>query len=494
MLTPFSVCGSVLGDGYSDKMGGRIQGTAPKATLVMQSLLDGAGYLSGIPDDLHNLFEPPYKEHDARIHTNSWGSSPRPWYQIKYDDSAKEIDDFVYTHRDMVILFAAGNDGMDVKPKDGAVDLAQIGSQAAAKNCISVGASESIRPELNRKYSMWGYPKQPLAGDNVANDAEGMAAFSSRGPTVEGRIKPDVVAPGTCILSTRSSVAEDSGGWGKSTDDRFCFEGGTSMATPLVAGCCAVLRESLVKNGVPAPSAALIKALLINGAVELAGQYNPSEAGPSPNFASGWGRVDVANSLVVPADDAPVTGPAAATTPSPIRVSADGTAGFADESAATAVDTFEEFTFTITIKAPASGTVRPPTNGQAKDVAARGPGSVAAKAVQTPALKVTLVWTDPAGEKLQNDLDLIVVAGDVERHGNQGTKTFPVKTKKDRDDEDHAITTPAGHAKEPFDRRNNVEQVVWANIPEGDVTVIVRGHNVTSLDGQTFAVAWKVYY
>ena len=69
------VCGSVLGDGNSPSMGGVIQGTAPKARLVMQSLLDTGGGLGGIPDDLHDLFEPPYYNDKARVHTNSWGAT-----------------------------------------------------------------------------------------------------------------------------------------------------------------------------------------------------------------------------------------------------------------------------------------------------------------------------------------------------------------------------------------------------------------------------------
>jgi serine protease AprX len=141
------------------------------------------------------------------------------------------------------------------------------------------------------------------------------------------------------------------------------YLGGTSMATPLVAGYCAVLRETLVKNGTPKPSAALIKALLINGAVELVGQYTPSEAGRSPNDASGWGRVDVANSIIIPsvAED------------NDILTTDD--AGFRDE--ATPLDTFDEFVFKI------------PINGAGRT------------------LKITLGWTDAAGAELQNDLDLI---------------------------------------------------------------------------------------
>lgn len=46
---------------------------------------------------------------------------------------------------------AAGNDGVDSN-RDGVADLRQIGSQAAAKNCITVGASENFRPGLTLEY------------------------------------------------------------------------------------------------------------------------------------------------------------------------------------------------------------------------------------------------------------------------------------------------------------------------------------------------------
>ena len=66
------VCGSVLGDGTAPSMGGKIQGTAPEAQLVLQSLLDSGGNLGGIPVDLHDLFQPVYDNDGVRVHTNSW--------------------------------------------------------------------------------------------------------------------------------------------------------------------------------------------------------------------------------------------------------------------------------------------------------------------------------------------------------------------------------------------------------------------------------------
>lgn len=180
---------------------------------------------------------------------------------------------------------------------DGVTDLRQIGSQAAAKNCITVGASESYRPDLTLEYGYKGFRTDsgtlefganPITFDPMANNPEGMAAFSSRGPTSESRVKPDVVAPSTGILSARSSEASDSGIFGQSHDPRWMYDAGTSMATPLVSGCAAVIRQALELNpprnagAQYQPSAALVKAVLINGTVDLAGQYHPSEAGRFP--------------------------------------------------------------------------------------------------------------------------------------------------------------------------------------------------------------------
>lgn len=422
------VAGSVLGDGNSPTMGGAIRGTAPRATLILQSLLDAGGGLGGIPVDLNDLFQQTYDE-GARVHTNSWGL---PGVHLPYDPSSREIDEFVWNHQDQVICFAAGNDGTDANA-NGVVDANSIGSQSAAKNCITVGASESLRPKFEPSYGTYwpgDFPKAPIRRDRQANNSAGMVAFSSRGPTLEGRIKPDVVAPGTCILSTLSRAASMSSTFGVSSDPLFFFDSGTSMATPLVAGCAAVLRQTLVKNGFTTPSAALIKGLLINGAVDLAGQYVPSEAGTSPNNDSGWGRVDLAGSVIIPGPGDP-----------------DG--GFGDGGP---LKEGEEDGITVTI----------PKRGKPR----KRPGG-AEPAAGGATLKVTLVWSDPPGAALQNDLDLIVVASDgTERHGNMGIG--------------------AG-----FDRANNVEQVLWHNMPPGEAKIVFRAFRITQF-AQPYAYVWRI--
>jgi serine protease AprX len=107
------------------------------------------------------------------------------------------------------------------------------------------------------------------------------------------------VAPGTSILSAKSRNAPVDTIYGASTDPNWMFDSSISMSTPLFAGYAAVLWQTLVTNGISKPSAARIKALLINCADELAGQYIPSEAGASSNNNSGFGRVNLANSVFI---------------------------------------------------------------------------------------------------------------------------------------------------------------------------------------------------
>lgn len=90
---------------------------------------------------------------------------------------------------------------------DGKVDTGSIGSPATAKNCLAVGASETDRIPNDGNYDLTYqtyYYSDPIGSDSYLDNAGGMAATSSRGPTGDGRYKPDLVAPGTFIASCRS--------------------------------------------------------------------------------------------------------------------------------------------------------------------------------------------------------------------------------------------------------------------------------------------------
>jgi subtilisin family serine protease len=89
------VAGSVLGDGFSTTMGESISGIAPSANLIFQSVLDARGGLSGLPQDLNDLFIVPYRDDNARVHTNSWGVPVKG----NYTQDSQEVDEFVYSHR-----------------------------------------------------------------------------------------------------------------------------------------------------------------------------------------------------------------------------------------------------------------------------------------------------------------------------------------------------------------------------------------------------------
>ncbi|KAF7114452.1 hypothetical protein CNMCM5793_008756 [Aspergillus hiratsukae] len=444
------VCGSVLGSGHSN-IEGNVEGVAPGADLIVQSLLDDDGSLRGIPADLNSLFRTPYKD-GARVHTNSWGSGPGPGSsetQLPYTQDSEEIDAFVWNHQDMAILFAAGNSGVDSN-RDGGVDWRSIGAEAAAKNCITVGASENRRPNIkyrgqSSRFSytygdFWpnDFPVGAIADDHMANDPNNLAAFSSRGPTVEGRLKPDIVAPGTAILSSRSRKLPNSripAEYGLSGDTRFTYLAGTSMACPLVAGSCAVLREWLAENGyhdkkdgVVQPTGALLKALLVNGAVSIDGEHLPPTKG-SPNDHSGFGRVDLAGSIIRPEEH-------------DLANFGVGVMGDGDTSPMHLAD------------------IRPPLvhlpDGE----------------IPSYTLKVTLVYSDAPGAKLQNSINLVATMGELERHGNQGPKNYQ---KSSRDG---------------FDSINNVEQIVWENVT-GTVTISIRRSRLTTSQ-QPFAYVWRL--
>jgi hypothetical protein len=109
-------------------------------------------------------------------------------------------------------------------------------------------------------------------------------------------MKPDILAPGTFILSTRSSqIAANNFAWASYPPNkkRYFHMGGTSMATPLTAGALALVREFLrTKRRIASPSAALMKALLIAGARRLRGGGTKLV-----NVDQGFGRVDLDRSM-----------------------------------------------------------------------------------------------------------------------------------------------------------------------------------------------------
>ena len=163
--------------------------------------------LAGLPADLGPFFQQAY-DAGARVHNNSWGGGDFG----EYDSYAEFVDRFMWEHKDFLILFAAGNDGADAN-RNGVIDTGSVTPPGTAKNCLTVGAAESVRSQGGYQAAygqLWpsDYATQPLRGDKVSDNGDDVAAFSSRGPTRDGRIKPDLVAPGTNIVSVRSQALD----------------------------------------------------------------------------------------------------------------------------------------------------------------------------------------------------------------------------------------------------------------------------------------------
>lgn len=298
------VAGSIAGDGSASA--GAIKGTAPGARIFFQSIMDKNGKLGGIPFRLQTLFDEAHAA-GARIHNNSWGSAAMASYRI----NSLEVDEYVRNRRDMLIIISAGNEGTAADPPMGArnsalgfVDWLSIGAPATAKNALTVGASRSDRTNGGLAHLTYGsvwppkFPAAPTSADSISGDPESIAGFSSRGPCDDFRIKPDVVAPGTDILSCRSSTAPLHNFWGpNAANGKYAYMGGTSMSAPLVAGCAAIVRQHYTQERNHNPSAALLKATLINSTRLLSGASAVADFNTQPNFHQGFGCIYVPHAV-----------------------------------------------------------------------------------------------------------------------------------------------------------------------------------------------------
>ncbi|KAB2953785.1 S8 family serine peptidase [Heliorestis acidaminivorans] len=320
------MAGIIAGTGSASK--GQYKGLAPGASLYIQGLLNEEGVLR-TPANLEQLFYPAYSA-GARIHVNGWGG--RGNY---YGVTTAQIDDFIRQNPDFLVIFGAGNSG----PERGTIT-----TESNSKNALVIGASQSPRPGF----------------DSTLLPLGSAVELSSRGPTADGRIKPELLAPGTSIVAPRSRYIESN----FPAHEEYTRMQGTSMASAVAGGAVALLRQYLMttSNQGPqsgpkeSPSSALIKALLINGA-------RTNEAGPS---LEGFGTIDLASTILALQDKSFF---------------------YRDEHKGLQED--EEAIYRYSVYN------------------------------STEPLKITLAWTDPAAEAgtstsntLVNDLDLLVIAPD----------------------------------------------------------------------------------
>ena len=225
------------------------------------------------------MYDPEYilktdSRYPSYIHSASWGMAAGS----EYDWYCAMVDSYLWSHPEMLMVVAAGN----IHTRDEVTHA--VYSPAGAKNVIAVGAVENCRPDK---------------GPDSDNPAQ-LAWFSACGPMHDGRIKPDLCAPGTYVISARSTVSDNI--WGGLPDGygRYLYNSGTSMSAPFVSGCAALIRQWLTERRgctESLPSAALVKSILTGGAYDMGADAGTNCGGAAPNSRQGWGRVDLGQSL-----------------------------------------------------------------------------------------------------------------------------------------------------------------------------------------------------
>ncbi len=315
-------------------------GTAPRAGMVIQNALIGTSWP---PAGGWQVLSKDSLANGAMGSSNSWytGASGAQGYSSAartHDLMVRDGNfDTATTAEPLIMVFSAGNSGSGAST---------ITEPKEAKNLIVVGATQNYR----------------------IGAINNIASFSSRGPALDGRLLPNVMAPGQQTSSWRgnsgTSCATTVAGAG-ATYYTYCS--GTSMACPLVSGSAALIADWWEQEGWGVPSPAMVKALLVNGAVDIAGGTGVN--GNIPNNNQGWGRVNL---------DAVIR---------------NGLSNVYEDQQTLLTATGQSAVYTFLV--PAAG---------------------------QPA-KVTLVWSDSAGAAgaspaLVNNLDLVVVSGGVTYRGN----------------------------------------------------------------------------
>lgn len=358
--------------------GGELAGLASEARIFVQSL-DNQDLRLDVGVGLKPLLREAYAN-DVRVQNLSWGAA----VDGRYNLDARDIDSFVYENPDLLVVVACGNDGeqgLDAAAS-GRIKLRSLASLAAAKNCLAVGATCSPRTDgpyaglTWKSYDGRRPPTLPPMSDlPLTGDADVVAALSSRGPSDDGRIKPDLLAAGVGIAAARSADCNATKPF-PGHNDHYHYSSGTSMAAPLVAGAAIVVRQYFMEKRAHTPSAALLKATLINGASWVRGPIWEDPAIGRPNFHQGFGRFLLGHAIPLPGA------------------------------------TFQLEFIDIANNSPEA--LRQGNVGKS-----RWSRRLTVKAGHP--LTVTLVWLDPPDRGLQHELDLVVVSPSATKHvGNNG--------------------------------------------------------------------------
>ncbi len=334
-----------------------------------------------------------------------------------YEKKAADFDYLACNAKNYQPVISAGNyhEYSTMLSPDGGQYNNLLG-MATSKNAIVVGAAADV------------------VGNNDINDLK-IAAFSSYGPTIDFRIKPDIIASGVSFYSTLNDYvrSEDY----VLQDTLYGYKSGTSMSTPLVTGAVTMWQQfAKEKIGVLLWSssirALLVQSARINKEMILDNKSDNANFAQGPNAAYGWGLLDVAKGVDI------------------------------------LKETSKDLTYLIedllVSENPRVYTFENESNNNS--------------------LALTFAWTDPPGsydynliqsgivtKALVNDLDIRV------KVGNQ--TYYPWLLKKD-------MSNPI--AIRGDNDVDNIERIVIENLPKGDVTLEVSNKGVLKNGSQTFSI------
>jgi subtilisin family serine protease len=259
-------------EGLTSEQRGRLPGVAPEASLAGAKvcLAVGSCLNSSVMAGLRHLAT---EEADggggADVINVSLGSgrfyfSPLSGAeQVTNNDPEAQLVNDLAARNNVLFTISAGNSGPV---------LQSLGSPSVASQALSVGAAiadfDLDHPTAETEHGVYG----DIRPEAAAAEASGIAQFSSRGPSGDRLIKPDVTAPGSFYVAAEAAAgaevkAADAGQRHHySNDPAYAVLSGTSMSAPAAAGTAALVIDGYTQFAREAPPYYRVKAALANTA------------------------------------------------------------------------------------------------------------------------------------------------------------------------------------------------------------------------------------
>ena len=216
------LCGSGMMSGY------RISGMAPRAELIVMKVLDqkGNGQTSDVLSAVRWILQN-HRQYNIRLMNFSVGFLPRAGKKEQEEllNAVERLWD-----EDVMVVTAAGNNG----PGQETVTVPGISRKVVTVGACDDTAStydDSVESYESRAENATGTGSVRIRDDRVGEKWDLQYGYSGKGPTGCCIIKPEILAPGTRILSLSNH------------SDGYARKSGTSMAAPVVCGALALAFE-----------------------------------------------------------------------------------------------------------------------------------------------------------------------------------------------------------------------------------------------------------